>query len=621
MAAKAEVKIGAKDLTGPGIQSAKKKIGLLTNAVKSYWAEIAVAYMAMRKVYKIVKDLTEAWGKQETAIIELNNALINTDIYTPRVSHEIQQLASELQSMTTYGDEATLSATAMLQSLAGLNSEGLKNTIPLIQDLAAGMGMDLNMAASLVGKTLGSTTNALTRYGIVVDMSGTKAERLVEVQKQITEKFGGRSASLADSYTGKVKQLGNAFGDLKEAMGHVIANRMEPAIPLMTEITEKLTDWINAKIKLKEAYEIVGQEMEKFNATTKISILVAEQEIASAKIRRANLKLFLPIYGKRRQALKDEIAETRKEMRARAALIDNMELALQARQDLIDKETEAVLKIKEDEEAVKKVIESTDEWTNTIIYTGDALRDYIEMCDSARESQKWLNEENEKAIEIIENYAGPAARLNDQIHETDNAIFAASQSTNIYSEAMRRLEDRARLMKQPLAEMSDPMNELTEKIREAEDQLRNTEQFVREHWAPTWELMGNAALSAEEKVKEAFKGIFVDVLKMLSRYLFELGTAHLIPGLMFNPAAGIGYLTASAAASMAAGFIQSLGQGGIVTQPTLALVGESGPEAVVPLSKGGIGPTIIVHVHGSVKTEKDIAVAIAEEMQRQGYIA
>ena len=30
-----------------------------------------------------------------------------------------------------------------------------------------------------------------------------------------------------------------------------------------------------------------------------------------------------------------------------------------------------------------------------------------------------------------------------------------------------------------------------------------------------------------------------------------------------------------------------LAHGGIVTEPTVALIGESGPEAVVPLSKGG----------------------------------
>jgi hypothetical protein len=48
--------------------------------------------------------------------------------------------------------------------------------------------------------------------------------------------------------------------------------------------------------------------------------------------------------------------------------------------------------------------------------------------------------------------------------------------------------------------------------------------------------------------------------------------------------------------------IPKLAQGGIVSRPTLAMIGERGPEAVVPLSHGGYGGDIFkigtVHVHG-----------------------
>ncbi len=55
-----------------------------------------------------------------------------------------------------------------------------------------------------------------------------------------------------------------------------------------------------------------------------------------------------------------------------------------------------------------------------------------------------------------------------------------------------------------------------------------------------------------------------------------------------------------------------LAKGGIVTRPTLAMVGEAGPEAVIPLNKrntagfGGGGVTIIVNgdVSGEELVEK-----------------
>ena len=52
------------------------------------------------------------------------------------------------------------------------------------------------------------------------------------------------------------------------------------------------------------------------------------------------------------------------------------------------------------------------------------------------------------------------------------------------------------------------------------------------------------------------------------------------------------------------GFIPGLAHGGIVTSPTLALLGEAGPEAVVPLSRaGGIGATYNITVHAGMGTD------------------
>ena len=61
--------------------------------------------------------------------------------------------------------------------------------------------------------------------------------------------------------------------------------------------------------------------------------------------------------------------------------------------------------------------------------------------------------------------------------------------------------------------------------------------------------------------------------------------------------------------------IPALAKGGIVRQPTMALIGEAGPEAVVPLGKGmGGGMVVNVHVAGSVIRERDLAVRVRDEM-------
>jgi len=70
--------------------------------------------------------------------------------------------------------------------------------------------------------------------------------------------------------------------------------------------------------------------------------------------------------------------------------------------------------------------------------------------------------------------------------------------------------------------------------------------------------------------------------------------------------------------------IEAMATGGIVTSPTLALIGEAGPEAVIPLNKaGGMGMNITVNA-GLVSTPdqvgQDIIAAIQKAQRRSGTV-
>jgi phage-related protein len=67
--------------------------------------------------------------------------------------------------------------------------------------------------------------------------------------------------------------------------------------------------------------------------------------------------------------------------------------------------------------------------------------------------------------------------------------------------------------------------------------------------------------------------------------------------------------------------IPRLADGGIVTGPTLALVGEAGPEAVIPLDGRHSMGTVVVNVSGSVITEGDLIETVRRglvQSQRSG---
>ena len=62
--------------------------------------------------------------------------------------------------------------------------------------------------------------------------------------------------------------------------------------------------------------------------------------------------------------------------------------------------------------------------------------------------------------------------------------------------------------------------------------------------------------------------------------------------------------------------IPGLAAGGIVTQPTLAMIGEGGPEAVIPLDRmGGGGSGITVNVMGGLSTSAEIGQAVVNAIR------
>jgi len=66
-----------------------------------------------------------------------------------------------------------------------------------------------------------------------------------------------------------------------------------------------------------------------------------------------------------------------------------------------------------------------------------------------------------------------------------------------------------------------------------------------------------------------------------------------------------------------------MAKGGIVKSPTLAMIGERGPEAVVPLGRGGMGGGITINIlgptYGFDDFEERVSEAITDGVRRGGY--
>jgi hypothetical protein len=104
-------------------------------------------------------------------------------------------------------------------------------------------------------------------------------------------------------------------------------------------------------------------------------------------------------------------------------------------------------------------------------------------------------------------------------------------------------------------------------------------------------------------------GLAAKILGSLAMPVIGL-TANILGGL--GDLSKIGQSAVGAANGMN---IPRMASGGIVTSPTLALIGEAGPEAVVPLGNGGGMGGITINISGGLGTSTDIANAVYENLR------
>ena len=110
---------------------ASKKFGKVGRSAKGMGSALkkamvfGAAYLGARQLWRIGKDLSASYGKQEEAVKHLTDALelLNKKAEMP----EMQKFASQIQEVTRIGDETTLELMAMGSAMGKLSGDTLKS--------------------------------------------------------------------------------------------------------------------------------------------------------------------------------------------------------------------------------------------------------------------------------------------------------------------------------------------------------------------------------------------------------------------------------------------------------------------------------------------------------------
>lgn len=231
----------------------------ISNAASSgglYVAAAVGAIAATKKIGEVMRECTDAYKVQEKAEKALEVAARNNPYLDGQAVAGLKAFASELQSVSEIGDEASIKLMAQLAA-AGRTESQIRDIMKAAADYAAGTGTDIQSAVQTLNATYSGSAGLLGKQ--ITGLKGLTEEQLKngEAVKVVAEKYKGLAENLADV---KVQAEG-AKGDFKEMVGALIA----PAVDLWDRFWKGFYEKGTAAMKwLKKRLDFINTDNDAF---------------------------------------------------------------------------------------------------------------------------------------------------------------------------------------------------------------------------------------------------------------------------------------------------------------------------------------------------------------------
>ena len=243
------------------------------SGLKKFAIGAGIAAVAIAGLIKIGKDLVNVYSVQEQAEARLEATIKSTGKAAGLTADQLKDMASGLQGVTKFGDEAIIGAESLLLTFKDIGGDIFPRALESILDVSEAMDQGLKESTIQLGKALNDPIQGLTamrRVGIqftdaqedmikgmveVNDLAGAQDIILTELESQ----FGGVARAAADTATGALTQLGNTMGDLQEAYGRNLAEGIQPFVKGLENIVAQMVEAANKAHDLKDALDIIDE--------------------------------------------------------------------------------------------------------------------------------------------------------------------------------------------------------------------------------------------------------------------------------------------------------------------------------------------------------------------------
>lgn len=152
----------------------------------------------------------------EDALNKLDNTLQNNSRLSDVSRQSFIDLAGSLRDLTGADDEAIIASQALLGQFE-VTGQQVQELTPLIVDLSAKMGIDMEAAAKAVGKAVIGNTGGLQRYGIAIEEASGSGGEFTAVLEGLQGTVGGFAKQRAIDEPWRI--LGAQFEEVAETIG------------------------------------------------------------------------------------------------------------------------------------------------------------------------------------------------------------------------------------------------------------------------------------------------------------------------------------------------------------------------------------------------------------------
>ena len=587
---------------------ARKNIAKNTREIQNLGRNLTVGITAPLAIMGATS--VQAFREQNKAIAQVEAGLKSTAGQVGFTSQELQKMATDLQNKTLFGDEVILKdATAQLLTFTNISGQNFARTQQAALDLATRLDGDLKGASIQLGKALNdpvANLSALSRSGIQFSQdqkevikslaeTGQLAEAQTIILDELNKQYGG-SAEAAAEADGGFTQLANSFGDLQEEIGKLLVQYLRP-------IVDRLKTFVQFLQNTSDGTKTVALGIGAVAGAIGPVLFVLPNLIAGIKA----AKIAFGALNATMLTNPFVLAAGAITAVATAAYLlyensTDAQVEIQKLRDELnglDKDEAvrvAAARIEVQKEAVEKQRAVVESLRKTVM-VGDAVERRIHNQTLARHAEELAAME-----EVLAGYEAIHAEILASDPAIKNAADGVENLSNSVTKTKREVQTLGSVIVQALQPLSTAQIENTvvkglKKTKTGITEIRDTlNEFEQTASNFAFGLQG-AFQGVFHSIIEGtfnFRETLVNALKQIAVQAAALTAVFLVLSALTGGATGVAEITGGKAGLkyfLAGQFgLPQFSEGGIVSGPTLGLVGEypgarTNPEVIAPLDK------------------------------------